>query len=275
MTDPSSRRLLDVEIPAQPEVLVKLSLLLAEEDVDLHAASKLISSDMALAAAVLKTVNSAMYGLRGRVQSVQQAITYLGTREVASVTFEMGLRAVFPDAPELQALWERSRVRGLLMGRIANALGVDAWAAHSAGLFEECGKAVMFRHATDRYKPLLAEAKNDEELLMLEHAKFGVSHDTLGAALCESWGVAPQAVDSVRYHVIVNSTLELPMHLPRRAMCAISALAHALMTDPDTLDEVARKVAPQADLDPLVAQRGARRVQEQIEMAVERAKTDD
>ena len=110
---------------------------------------------------------------------------------------------------------------------------------------------------------------------MLEHAKFGVSHDTLGAALCESWGVAPQAVDSVRYHVIVNSTLELPMHLPRRAMCAISALAHALMTDPDTLDDVARKVAPQADLDPLLAQRGARKVQEQIEMAVERAKTDD
>src|SRR5206468_6614510 len=170
MQDKSTKRLLDVDIPAQPEVLVKLSLLLAEDEVDLHAASRLISSDMALAAAVLKTVNSAMYGLRGRVQSVQQAITYLGTREVASVTFAMGLRAVFPDAPELQALWERSRVRGLLMGRIANALGVDAWAAHSAGLFEECGKAVMFRHATDRYKPLLAEAKNDEELLMLEHA---------------------------------------------------------------------------------------------------------
>ena len=64
------------------------------------------------------------------------------------------------------------------------------------------------------------------------------------------------------------------MHLPRRAMCAISALAHALMTYPDTVEEVARKVAPQADLDPLLAQRGARRVQEQIEMAVERAKTE-
>jgi HD-like signal output (HDOD) protein len=275
MTDPSSRRLLDVEIPAQPEVLVKLSLLLAEEDVDLHAASRLISSDMALAAAVLKTVNSAMYGLRGRVQSVQQAITYLGTREVASVTFAMGLRAVFPAAPELEPVWQRARVRALLMGRIANALGLDAWAAHSAGLFEECGKAVMFRHATDRYKPLLAEAKNDEELLLLEHQKFGVSHDTLGAALCESWGVSPQAVDSVRYHVIVNSTLELPMHVQKRGLCAISALAHALMTDPDTLDDVARKVAPQADLDPGAAQRGARQVQEQIEMAVERAKTDE
>ncbi len=274
MKDQSSRRLLDVEIPAQPEVLVQLSLLLAEDEVDLHKASHLISSDMALAAAVLKTVNSAMYGLRGRVQSVQQAITYLGTREVASVTFAMGLRAVFPPAPELDPVWQRARVRSLLMGRIASALGQDAWAAHSAGLFEECGKAVMFRHATERYKPLLAQAKSDEELLLLEHAKFGVSHDTLGAALCESWGVAPPAVDSVRYHVIVNSTLELPMHVAKRELCAISALAHALMTDPDTLDEVARKVAPQAGLEPMQALRGARQVQEQIEMAVERAKTD-
>jgi len=187
----------------------------------------------------------------------------------------MGLRAVFPAAPELEPVWQRARVRALLMGRIASALGLDAWAAHSAGLFEECGKAVMFRHATERYKPLLAEAKNDEELLLLEHQKFGVSHDTLGAALCESWGVNPQAVDSVRYHVLVNSTLELPMHVAKRGLCAISALAHALMTDPDTLDDVARKVAPQADLDPSAAQRGARQVQEQIEMAVERAKTDE
>jgi hypothetical protein len=143
------------------------------------------------------------------------------------------------------------------MGRIGSELGVDAWAAHSAGLFEECGKAVMFRHATERYRPLLREAKNDEELLLLEHQHIGVSHDTLGAALCESWGLSPPAVDSVRYHVIVNSTLELPMHVQRRSICALSAMAHALMTDPDTLDEVARKVAPQAEIDPILAARGA------------------
>ena len=150
--------LLDIDIPAQPDGLVKLSLLLAEDDVDLKAVSQLIASDMALAASVLKAVNSARYGLRGRVQSVQQAITYLGTREVAAVTFELGLRAVFPAAPELEPLWERASVRGLLMGRIGQALNVDPWAAHSAGLFEECGKAVMFRHASDRYRPLLAQA---------------------------------------------------------------------------------------------------------------------
>jgi HD-like signal output (HDOD) protein len=263
-------RSLNIDVPAQPESLVKLSLLLADQEVNLQALSGLISSDMALAAAVMKAVNSAMYGLAGRVKSVHQAITYLGTREIASVTFEMGLRAVFPAAPELDPIWERAGVRGLLMGRIGQVLGVDPWAAHSAGLFEECGKAVLFRHAADTYRPLLRDAADDEELLLMEQDAFGIGHDQLGAALCEHWGLSEAAVSSVRYHVIVNATLQLPMQLPKRAICALSALAQALMVDPTTLDGVAQKVAPQADLDPLLVLRGARKVQEQIENAMAR-----
>ena len=262
-------RALNIDIPAQPESLVKLSMLLAEEEVNLQQISQLVESDMALASAVLKAVNSSLYGLSGRVQSVHQAITYLGTREVAAVTFEMGLRAVFPGAPELTPVWERAAVRGLLMGRIGHAVGVDPWAAHSAGLFEECGKAVLFRHAPARYKPLLATAVSDEELTLLEHQEFGVSHDALGAALCESWGLAPAAVHSVRFHVIVNATWELPVQVQRRSICALSAVAHALMTDPQTLDEAVNTVAPQAQLEPELVLRGARRVQTQIERAVE------
>ena len=142
-------RALDISIPAQPESLVKLSLLMAEDELNLAAIAELIECDMALAAAVLKAVNSSLYGLKGRVQSVQQAITYLGLREVAGVTFEMGLRAAFPPAAELEPLWQRAAQRGLLMGRLAQRMALDAWAAHSAGLFEECGKAVLFRHAAD------------------------------------------------------------------------------------------------------------------------------
>ena len=265
-------RLLDIDIPAQPEALVKLSLLLAEEEVDLKALAALIESDMALAAAVLKAVNSSLYGLSGRVQSVQQAITYLGTREVAAVTFEMGLRAVFPHAPELAPIWDRAARRGVLMGRIAAALAVDPWVAHSAGLFEECGKAVLFRHSSTRYQPLLAAAGDDEtELVRLEHAEFGVSNDKLGAALCESWGLAAPAVASVRHHVTVHATRELPANVPRRAVCALSALAHALMAAPDSLEDVAQVVAPQAQLDEVLVLRGARKVEEQLEAAAARA----
>src|SRR4051812_111467 len=129
----SELRTLEIDIPSQPDALVRLSLLLAEEDVDLRAVANLIEGDMALAAAVLKAVNSSLYGLKGRVQSVQQAITYLGMREVTGITYEMGLRAAFPQAAELEPLWERSAQRGVLMGRLAQQLGIDAWAAHSAG----------------------------------------------------------------------------------------------------------------------------------------------
>ena len=83
-------RTLDIDIPSQPQSLVQLSLLLADEDIDVRACAALIENDMALAAAVMKAVNSSLYGLRGRVQSVQQAVTYLGMREVAAITFEMG-----------------------------------------------------------------------------------------------------------------------------------------------------------------------------------------
>lgn len=242
-------RTLDIDIPAQPDSLVKLSLLLAEDDINLQAAADLIESDMALAAAVMKAVNSSLYGLKGRVQAVQQALTYLGLREVAAITFEMALRAAFPPEPELQSIWDRASQRGLLMGRMAQQLGIDAWAAHSAGLFEECGKAVLLRHALEHYRSMLRAATNDTELAQLERAGFGVSHDALGAALCESWGLGATAVSSVRHHVAVQHGGDLPEPAARRPVSALSAVAQAALTAPDTLEAVVQRLAPQVPLD--------------------------
>ncbi|WP_077032967.1 HDOD domain-containing protein [Pelomonas sp. KK5] len=264
--DPQLRSL-DIEIPTQPEVLVKLSLLMAAEDVDLQAMSALVESDMALAAAVLKAVNSSMYGLRGRVQTVHQALTYLGMREVAAITFEMGLRAAFPSAAELEQVWSRAARRGLIMGRMGQLLGVDPWAAHSAGLFEECGKAVLYRHAPAHYPSMLRAAASDSELAQLERTAFGVSHDALGAALCESWGLAPASVASVRYHVEVQATLTMPEALQRRTVSAISTVAWAMLLQPEQLEEVTQALAPQAQLDETLVLRAARRVTEQLEQA--------
>ena len=260
-------RTLDVDIPSQPQAVLELSLLMADGDINLQAASSLIEGDMALASAVMRAVNSSLYGLKGRVQSVHQAITYLGMREVAAITFEMSLRAAFPPAPELDPIWKRAAWRGLLMGRLAQRLSLDAWAAHSAGLFEECGKAVLFKHAPDHYRTMLRAAPGDLELVLLEQAGFGVSHDKLGAALCESWGLGAAAVASVRHHVQAQASHQLSDLPARRAVCALSVLAHTLETAPETLDEVALTVAPQADLDATLVLRALRLVQEQQQAA--------
>lgn len=262
-------RSLDIDIPSKPDALVRLSLLMADEEVNLQAIAELVESDMALAAAVMKAVNSSLYGLKGRVQSVQQAVTYLGTREVAGITYEMGLRAAFPPAPELEPIWTRATRRGLLMGRLAQALGLDAWGAHSAGLFEECGKAVLFRHAPNHYRAMLRAAGSDADLCEMEHAGFGVSHDALGAALCESWGLGPAAVASVRHHVGAYASRELPQPPQRRSALALSLLVHAMMCEPEAVDEVAAAVAPQADLDTTLVLRAARRIEQQLTEAAE------
>jgi HD-like signal output (HDOD) protein len=262
-------RTLEIDIPAQPQALVELSLLLAEPEINLQATAALIETDMALAAAVMKAVNSSLYGLKGRVQSVQQAITYLGMREVAAITFEMGLRAAFPPAVELEPLWSRAARRGLLMGRLAQRLSMDAWGAHSAGLFEECGKAVLFRHAPDHYRAMLrAAADDDTRLAALEHAGFGVSHDALGAALCESWGLGAAAVASVRHHVSAQAGRTLPPQLTRRGICTLSVIFHVLERAPALLDETVLSLAPQADLDAELVLRAVRQVQEQLQEAV-------
>jgi HD-like signal output (HDOD) protein len=264
MSENPELRSLDAEIPAQPQALVQLSLLLAEDNINLQAASQLIESDMALASAVMRAVNSSLYGLKGRVQSVQQAITYLGMREVAAITFEMGLRAAFPPAPELEPLWTRAARRGLLMGRLASALSLDAWAAHSAGLFEECGKAVIFRHAPEHYRSMLRAASSDTELAQLERAGFGVSHDVLGAALCESWGLGALAVASVRHHVQAQAELGLPEAPAQRPICALSVLAQRWMTAPNTMADAVQVLAPLADLDAARVERALQHLGQQL-----------
>lgn len=261
-------RTLDLDLPSQPEPLLRLSLLMAEDQTNMAALSALIESDMALAAAVLKAVNSSLYGLSGRAQTVQQAITYLGTREVAGIVLEIGLRAVFPPTAELQAMWQRAAQRSLVMGRLAASLQMDAWAAHSAGLFEECGKAVLFRHAPDHYRSVLRAASDDVELVELETAAFGVSHDALGAALCESWGLSADAVVSVRHHVAAQAELEVPQALNRRSILALSVVAASMVRDADeAFDERVVRIAPLCDVDTHGLLRAARRVQTQLAQA--------
>lgn len=261
-------QLLQIDIPTQPDALVKLARLLGKNDVNLSQLADLIENDMALASAMMKAVNSPLYGIKGRAQTVHQAVSYLGIREVSALAYEIGLRSVFPEAKGISQLWERASIRGLLMGRLAQALSMDAWSAHTAGLFEECGKAVLFRQDCKQYQSILSMAKNDLELVVLEQKTFKISHDALGAKLCENWGLSGATVASVAHHVQIAYSHELPRVLGR-SVCVLSALANTIMTEPDRLEEVAMALAPQAMLDQTLLIKGALRVKEKIDNALE------
>ena len=245
----AGRLALDLDLPTPPAALVRMAALLAQPACDLDDLGDLIESDMSLASALLRTVNSSLFGLSGRVQTVRGAITYLGVREVSGLAYQHGLRAAFPQAPELDLLWQRAAARAELMGVLGQALGFDAWAAHSAGLFEECGKALLFRHSPARYRSLWAtEPTDDSALSSLEQHAFGVSHDILGAALCETWGLRPSAAHCVRHHVEFQSTLVLPKPDNHRAICALSALANHIMSHPTDTARCVDLISTQLEL---------------------------
>ena len=127
---------------------------MADEEASIDQMSSLIETDMALSAAIVRTVNSALFGLLKRVESVHDGIRYLGMAQVAGMTYEIGLRGAFPPSPLLQDIWDRAGVRGLAMGRIARQLDMDPWHAHTLGLFAESGRAVLIAHDKQQYSKL-------------------------------------------------------------------------------------------------------------------------
>lgn len=249
--DPKLREL-NIDLPACPATLVKLSLMMAEESVSLPEMAALIETDMALASAVVRTVNSALFGLLRRVETVHEAIQYLGMAQVAGLTYEVGLRGAFPPTPLLQTLWDRAGIRGLAMGRIARQMDVDHWQAHTMGLFAESGRAVLMAHDARRYSDLKSASTDEAGLAAAEVQAFGVTHSALGAALCSTWGLAREVADGVRMRVQAPSqwSHELP---GVRKLLAIGAAVDALLLDP------ARAADPQAvwhELAPVAEQVG-------------------
>ncbi|MEO8296476.1 MAG: HDOD domain-containing protein [Burkholderiales bacterium] len=226
-------RTLDVDLPACPRTLLDMLVLLNDDDAPLEAMAQVIERDMALAAAVVRTVNSAMFGLLRRVDTVNEAVRFLGTREVAGITFATALRAAFPPTPQLEALWEHASRCGLLMGRCAGSLGLDPWRAHTAGLFARSGQAVLLVKSGGVYPDMLARLGHDVAALAeAEREAFGVTHTAYGSALCAAWGLAADVVKFV--HERATPAHEWAPHAaPVRDLLALGALVEELLAGED------------------------------------------
>jgi HD-like signal output (HDOD) protein len=233
MSLPDDLRTLDVDLPACPRVLLDLLVLLEDDDARLDTMAELIESDMALASAVVRTVNSAMFGLLRRVETVGEAVRYLGTTEVAALTFSTALRAAFPPTPQLDLLWHQSTRCGLLMGRSAPSLALDVWRAHTAGLFARSGQAVLLARSGAVYQPLLAQHGDDlPSLLAAEREAFGVTHAAYSSALCASWGLAGDIVKFMQARVEPQDRWQ-SFPAPLRDLLVLGSLVDELVAGED------------------------------------------
>lgn len=87
----AERLLSGIVIPPRPTVVQAILEEKSRELPDLGHISQLIAGDVALAAAVLKTVNSPLYGLRRRVSAIDQAVGMLGMTNIATLVTGIAL----------------------------------------------------------------------------------------------------------------------------------------------------------------------------------------
>jgi hypothetical protein len=76
-----------------------------------------------------------------------------------------------------------------------------------------------------------------------------LGHDELGARLCETWQLAPEAASSVRHHLEVRRSGLLPERSSPRDICAVSAIVWTMMEQPEHLAVMVERLAPQIDRD--------------------------
>lgn len=205
---------LDVGIPPCPAILLELSAEAGKEEPDLRRIEKLISADVGLSAALIKTVNSPFYGLRSKVHAISQAIQVLGLRRVWLMVMGMVLRDTLRGMchVDMQRFWDASAKVATISAYIAWRLPdmgegsgsrrlIDKDEAYTYGLFQDCGIPILLSHYP-RYKETLSMANHavEHKFTDIEDAEYHTNHALVGFLLAKSWGLPEHMIQAIRNH---------------------------------------------------------------------------
>lgn len=218
-------------IPPCPAILTQLMQEMREDEPDFPKISKLISSDASLAAAMLQTVNSPFYGVSRKATSVQQAIAYLGLRNVGQLVTGLMLRSAFPDCDRelMEEYWESSSAIARIGSVLAKKLkGLHHDEAYTFALFRDCGMLAMMDSYTD-YVPVFAggETAGGVDVTSLEQERHQMNHAMVGYNLAKMWLLPEEICQAVLWHhdyaVLLDSQSGIPAASARHIAVALLA----------------------------------------------------
>ena len=108
ITEDAARKLLStIKIPPRPAVLEEIDREKRREEPDLGRIAQIISKDMALTAAMLKTANSPFFGLRKEVETVHQAVMTMGLNNALGIVTGLVLKnSIGEKQPKLERFWD-------------------------------------------------------------------------------------------------------------------------------------------------------------------------
>lgn len=226
----------EIGIPPRPSVLQEIDRERAKPEPDFKRLTELISSDVALAAAVIKTANAPAFGLSRKVGVISEAVVLLGLSPVMQTVAGIVLQRVFRYSPGMERFWNSSaavaRVSSWLVQRLDLQRRVRPGDVYTFGLFRDCGIPLLMGPFAE-YRAVLSEANGarDRAFTEVEDAALGMNHAVMGARLAVEWGLPDEMVQAIELHHDVGCLSgEVEGLTPRgRLMVALAQLAEYLI----------------------------------------------
>lgn len=197
------------ELPSPPHVYRRLTAELEQPDWSIAGVARVVNTDPAVVARVLRLVNSPYYGLRREVGSTWEAVVLLGAEEVRSLVLATTVLEQFQGIPRdllsVEAFARRAVHCGVTCGRLAgrSAIALESGHAFISGMLQDIGSMVVCLLLPEAARSVLMgnSAFTGVPGRTIECAVMGEDEPRVGPQLLEHWRLPDSHVAALRWQV--------------------------------------------------------------------------
>lgn len=187
------------DLPAVSTVMRRILGVLADPRCDLADIARLVRTETALAAQVVRMANSVFYGLTQPVGSVEEAIQRLGFAEVNRLVVTLNGLQLFQRplgkiGLSVEAVWQNALGVAVCAETVAGYARLDRGLAYLGGILHPVGLLVLDRIAVTRQLP--ARERN-QALAEWETGNFGADNAAVAARVLRAWALPEALVHTV------------------------------------------------------------------------------
>jgi len=195
------------DLPTIPVVATKVLQLIENSATTAEDLAKVVSSDPAVAARVLKISNSSFYGCQRQIHTLSHAIMMLGYNTLKSLVLAASVKQVYKSYGLTEKmLWEHSFGAGLAARIIAHTTRlVNEEEAFLGGLFHDIGKTIMNNTDSQKFQAVMQKCYNDEiSFLEAEQQFYPYTHAAVGGLVIKKWNFPDMLMKAVMEHHTYN-----------------------------------------------------------------------
>ncbi len=188
-----------------PDIYIAIEETIEDPKSDMKELSEVISIDPAISTRLLKIANSPFYGQASEIDSVNRAVSLLGTKTIHDTVLAITLSHVFQSMVgvnfDVANFWQNSIMRGTVAKSCARELNIhDPDRLFILGLLSNIGHMVMgIRDPILMQKVNTEHQKTGHPIHLFERSTFGFDFAELGADILESWSIPNPIISGIRY----------------------------------------------------------------------------